>query len=194
MFGQLEPDTQRASSLHVLGVRLFEPAQPRLPGLHSPVHSPAPAQMYWHPCPGSHLPMGLHACGVLFAPHLLAPGMHSPPQLPLEQTFGQTAPSTHFPFSSQVWVVRLFGPLHLFVPGLQSPVHWPWPLHTFSQGMAAGIHSPCALQVSGVWSGPQCMLFGLHIPAHAPAVQMAVHASFMTQAPATVHTSPAAPV
>lgn len=94
--------------------------------------------------------MGLQVWGVLLAPQRLAPGMQSPPQLPLLQTLGQDAPSTQRPFSSQVWVVRLLGPLHLFVPGLHSPVHWPWPEQTFGQGTLAGTHSPCMLQVSGV--------------------------------------------
>jgi hypothetical protein len=119
-------------------------------GLQSPVHSPAPLQTYWQAAPGSQVPMALQVSGMLLAPHRLAPGMQTPPQLPLEQTFGHTVPSTQAPFSSQVWVVRLLGPLHRFDPGLHMPVHWPMPLQTFGQDMASGTHSPWALQVSGV--------------------------------------------
>jgi hypothetical protein len=86
----------------------------------------------------------------LFAPQRLAFGMQSPPQLPLEQTLAQMVPFTHAPFSSQVWVVRLLGPLHRFVPGLQVPVHSPMPLQTFGQGIGSATHSPAALQVSAV--------------------------------------------
>ena len=137
--------------------------------------------------------MTLQVWGVLLAPQRLVLGMQSPPQLPLEHTLGQTAPLTQAPFSSQVWVVRLLGPLQRFVPGLHVPVHWPMPLHTFGQGMGSGTHSPSALQVSGVCSVPQCLLFGVHMPAHAPAVQTAAQVSFITQAPATVHCSTTAP-
>ena len=59
------------------------------PGLQSPVQAPAPLQMYWQAVPGSQVPIGLQVCGVLLAPQRLVPGMHSPPQLPLEQTFGR---------------------------------------------------------------------------------------------------------
>jgi hypothetical protein len=130
---------------------------------------------------------------VLFGPQRLPFGMHSPPQLPLEQMFGQTAPSTQAPVSSQVCVVRLFAPLQRFVPGLQVPVHWPCPEQTFGQGIAAGTHSPLASQLSGVWLAPQWTLLGVHIPAQAPAVHTAPQVSFITHAPATVHTSTMAP-
>ena len=94
--------------------------------------------------------MALQVRGVLLAPHFWSPGLHSPPQLPLEQTFGQAVPGVHLPFWSQVSGVRVLGPPHLFVPGLQSPVHSPVPLQTFGQGAAAGVHSPAGLQLSGV--------------------------------------------
>jgi hypothetical protein len=150
--------------------------------------------MYWQAVPGSQVPIMLQDCGVLLAPQRLLAGMHSPPQLPLEQTFGQTEPFTHAPFSSQVWVVRLLGPLQRFVPVLHSPVHWPIPLQTFGQGIVSGIHSPWALQVSGVCSVPQCLVPGMHMPAQAPATQIAEQVSFITQVPATVQTSATAPV
>jgi hypothetical protein len=142
---------------------------------------------------GSQVPIGLQASWTLLAPQRLVPGEQTPPQLPLEQRLGQTIPSTQAPFSSQVWVVRLLGPLQRFVPGLHMPAHWPMPLQTFGQGMGSGTHSPWALQASGVCSVPQCLLFGVHMPAQAPAVQTAAHVSFITQAPATVHCSTTAP-
>jgi hypothetical protein len=76
--------------------------------------------------------------------------MQSPPQLPLEQMFGQAMPSTQAPFSSQVWTVRSLVPLQRLLPGLHIPVHKPAPLHTFGQGIASGTHSPRSPQVSGV--------------------------------------------
>ena len=75
-------------------------------------------------------------------------GMQSPPQLPLEQRFGQTMPFTQAPFSSQVWVVRLFGPLQRFAAGL---AHAGALAHAAADVRAGhGVRDPLALGVAGL--------------------------------------------
>jgi hypothetical protein len=87
------------------------------------------------------VPIGLQWDGVLAAPHLLLPGMHDPPQLPLEQSIGQTLPANQVPSRSQVWGVRLLAPAHICVPGLHTPVQSPGPVQALGQG-SAGTHTP----------------------------------------------------
>ena len=50
-----------------------------------------PVQMNGQAIAGSQVPIGLQVSGMLLAPQRLVPGMQSPPQLPLEQTLGQTS-------------------------------------------------------------------------------------------------------
>jgi hypothetical protein len=136
--GQAGMLCQRPFASHSCGIR----AEHRLaPGLHSPAQA-VPMQMNSQVIAGSQVPLSPQDSWTLLAPQRLVFGAQSPPQLPLEQRFGQTGPSTQAPFSSQVWLVRLLVPLQRFVPGLHMPVHSPIPLQTFGQAMASGTHSP----------------------------------------------------
>jgi hypothetical protein len=124
----------------------------------------------------------------------LVPGTQEPPQLPLEQRFGQAIPAVQVPFWSQVFTVSPAGPPHIFAPGLQVPVQSPWPVQAFAQGWAAAVHCPSSPQLSGVWSTPHWRCPGTHIPRQTPPMQIERHASFMIQSPVAVQTSIAEPL
>jgi hypothetical protein len=47
------------------------------PGVHSPVHCPAPVQTYVQGVPACHIPLLPHVCGVLPV-HVACPGPHCP--------------------------------------------------------------------------------------------------------------------
>src|SRR4051812_31314910 len=82
-------------SSHTDGVK---PSHFLSPGLHSPVHRPAPLQTDGRGgAPRSHSPPALHVSGVWPAPHCLSPGLHMPLQAPPVQAAGQVFCTTHPP-------------------------------------------------------------------------------------------------
>jgi hypothetical protein len=125
--------TALPSALHLL-----------LAGLQTPVQSPGPVQTKSQSFASSQVPIALHSSERLPLQRL-APGMHEPPQLPLEQRFRHAVPADQAPFWSQVSGLR---PVQRFMPGLHSPPQTPWPVQTQVQA-ASGTHMPWALHVAG---------------------------------------------
>jgi len=63
------------------------------------------------------LPLASHVSLTLPLQRAL-PGVHTPRQLPLAQTYGHDAALTHWPFLSQLWGTS---PLHCVAPSRQTP-------------------------------------------------------------------------
>ncbi len=96
--------------------------------------------------------------------------MHTPVQLPPEQTNGQVAPLIQNPELPQVWgTVGCVG-LHRLVVGVHSPQR-PAPTHVKGGVQAiSSFHTPPGLQSWGVLI-LHCRVPGTHMPVQLPPLQ-----------------------